>query len=187
MELTRSLVEEKAAEYERVEPLVERERDHLETFPEAFETGDYGWKDAEWVVRWYFRRYLGAYPDERRRETEDAYANNDFDDVRDTIAAVREADDAETALRELTTLSGVDVRVASAFLQFLDPTSYVVVDDRAWHALFEADELEEPYPGPPSPAEYLQYLSTCRTLADRFDCSLLELHRALWRLGRPES
>lgn len=187
MDLNRSLVAERAAEYERVEPLLDRERDHLDTFPEAFETGDYGWKDAEWIVRWYFRRYLGAYPDDRRREIEDAFARNDFDDVRDAIAAAREADGVEAKLRELTTLSGVDVRIASAFLLFLDPASYVAIDDRAWHALFAADRVDEPYPDPPSPADYRRYLSTCREVADRFDCSLQELYRALWRLGSEDS
>jgi hypothetical protein len=183
MELTRSVVEENASEYEAVQPLAAREQDHLETFPEAFESGDYGWKDAEWVVRWYFRRYLGAYPDDQRREIEDAFADNDFEDVRDAIAAARDADDVEAKVRRLTTLSGVDVAVASAFLLFLDPTAYVVVDDRAWDALRAAGELDEPYPESLSPAAYRRYLSTCRSLADRFDCSLLELYRALWRLG----
>jgi hypothetical protein len=183
MQLTRSLVEQKTVEYERAEPLVARERDHLDTFPEAFESGDYGWKDAEWVVRWYFRRYLGAYPDEKRREIEESFATNEFDDVRDAIAAVQAADNTEVKIRELTSLSGVGVQVASAFLQFLDPDSYVVVDDRAWHALVEAGKLDDPYPEPPSPTEYERYLSTCRDLAGRFECSLQELYRALWRLG----
>lgn len=187
MDLNRSLVREKATEYERVEPLVARERDHLETFPEAFESGDYGWKDAEWVVRWYFRRYLGAYPDERRREVEEAFGTNEFDDVRDAIESVRVAEDVDGALRELTTLAGVDVEVASAFLQFFDPESYVVVDERAWQALLAADELDDPYPDPPSPAEYRRYLSTCRELAGRFECSLQELYRALWRLKSESS
>ena len=183
MELTRGLIEEKAEEYERAEPLVVRERDHLEAFPEAFSSGEYGWKDAEWVVRWYFRRYLGAYPDGRRREIEEAFAENDFADVRDAIAAASAAADVEENVRTLTTLSGVDVDVASAFLQFMEPESYVVVDDRAWGALRKAGELDEPYPDPPSAAAYERYLTTCRELSERLDCSLRELHCALWRLG----
>lgn len=182
MDLTRSLLEEKATEYKREEPLVARERDHLEMFPKAFESGDYGWKDAEWVVRWYFRRYLGAYPDERRREVEETFGNNEFDDVRDVIESVLEAEDMDAEVQELTTLAGVDVEVASAFLQFFDPESYVVVDKRAWQTLLAAGELDDPYPDPPSPAEYRGYLSTCRELAGRFECSLQELYRALWRL-----
>lgn len=183
MELSRSLLAEKAEEYERAEPLAVRELDHLEAFPEAFATGEYGWKDAEWVVRWYFRRYLGAYDDQRRQEIEEAFGDNDFDDVRDAISATREADDVESRVRRLTTLAGVTVPVASAFLQFLDPESFVVVDDRAWGALVEADELGEPYPDPPSPSDYRRYLETCRALADEFDCDLQEVYRALWRLG----
>lgn len=187
MELTRELIEEKAEEYERAEPLVVRERDHLEAFPEAFSTGEYGWKDAEWVVRWYFRRYLGAYPDERRREIEAAFGDNEFGDVRDAIDATLEAESTGEKLRTLTTLSGVDVDVASAFLQFIEPESYVVVDDRAWGALQKAGELDDPYPNPPSPTAYERYLTTCRELADELGCSLRVLHCALWRLGSSDS
>lgn len=187
MELTESLLVDRAGEYERTHPLFVREQDHLDTLPEAFASGEYGWKDVEWVVRWYFRRYLGAYPDGERRETENAFGKNEFDDVRDAIAAARDAADTEAKIRRLTTLSGVDVAVASALLQFTEPTSYVVVDDRAWETLFEADELDEPAPESLSPADYERYRSTCQRLADRFDCSLLTVYRALWQLGSADA
>ena len=63
MELTGSLVEEKADEYRDVEPLYSVETEHVEMLRGTFASGEYGWRDAEWVVQWYFRRYLGAYPD----------------------------------------------------------------------------------------------------------------------------
>jgi len=182
MELTSSLVEERAREYRETEMLYDTEQEHLEDLPEAFAEGDYGWRDAEWVVQWYFRRYLGAYPDADRRAVESAYGENDFEDVRDVVSAVARAEDGGERVRLLTTLDGVDVRVASAFLQFVSPERYLVVGDREWAVLRAADELEDPYPDPPSVADYLAYLETCRDVADRCDCNLRTLRMALWRL-----
>jgi len=183
MELSRSVVERKAREYERVEPLYEREREHLASFPAAFESGEYGWKDAEWVVRWYFRRYLGAYPHDDRTAIEAAFGENDHSAVERAIETALGADTLDAKLRALIALSGVDVAVASAFLLFVDPERYLVVGDREWGVLRTAGELDDPYPDPPAVADYGGYLTTVRSLAERFDCTLWELYRCLWRLG----
>ena len=181
--LTRDLVEAKAAEYEAEEPLYVVEAEQIEGLPRAFATGEYGWRDAEWVLRWHFRRYLGAFPDDERRAREDAFGRNDPEAVRDAIGGAASADDIVDRLRRLTALQGVDVPVASAFLQFLDPERFVVVGRPEWGVLREAGELDVGYPDPPSPEEYGTYLEACRSLADRFGCDLLTVHRALWRLA----
>ncbi|MEF8841176.1 MAG: hypothetical protein V5A62_06065 [Haloarculaceae archaeon] len=181
MELTPSLVEQRAREYREAEMLYETEREHLEDLPRAFADGEYGWRDAEWVVQWYFRRYLGAYPNVDRRAGESAYGENDVEDVREALSAAGSGTDEER-VRRLTTLDGVDVRVASAFLQFLSPDEYVVVGEREWAVLRAADELAAPYPDPPDVEDYLAYLETCREVADRCDCDLWTLYMALWRL-----
>ena len=182
MDLTPSLVEERAREYRETEPLYDVEREHVESLPSAFAGGEYGWRDAEWVVQWYFRRHLGAYPDADRRAVESAYGENEFEDVRDTLSAVLRAEDDGERVRLLTSLEGVDVRVASAFLQFAVPERYVAVGDREWAVLRAAGELHEPYPDPPSVEDYLTYLETCRAVADRLGTGLRTLHTALWRL-----
>jgi hypothetical protein len=182
MELTPSLVAEKAREYRETEMLSDTEREHVDILPGMFADGEYGWRDAEWVVQWYFRRYLGDYPNADRRAAEAAYGENDFDDVLDTLSAVTEADDDAERVRLLRTLEGVDVRIASAFLQFLIPEEYVVVGDREWAVLRAADELDEPYPDPPGVEAYLTYLEVCREVAERCDCDLWTLYTALWRL-----
>lgn len=182
MELTRSLVEERAREYRETEMLYDAEQEHLEMLPGTFEGGAYGWRDAEWVVQWYFRRYLGAYPNADRRAREAAYGENDFDDVLDALSAVEASDDDEERVRLLTTLEGVDVRVASAFLHFAFPGRYLAVGDREWAVLHAAGELDEPYPDPPAVEAYLTYLAACRAVADRLGVDLQSLHRALWRL-----
>jgi len=182
MELTRSLVESTAEEYERQEPLYAVEQEHVEIVPETIRSGEYGWRDVEWVVQWYYRRYLGAYPGEKRRDGEAAFRDNSFEEVLDRLAATVESDDTAEKLRHLTALDGVDVPVGSAFLLFLFPDRYVVVGEREWEVLREAGELDEPYPDPPSIEEYLAYDGVCQDLIDRFDVDAWTLYRALWRL-----
>lgn len=183
MELTPSLVAETAAEYRNEEPLYAVESEHLEILPKTFASGEYGWRDAEWPVQWYHRRHLGAFPDEKRREAESAFRDNDFGTVTRRIEEARAADAAADALDHLTALSGIDVGVASAFLFFLDSSRYLAVGHREWGTLREAGELSGAYPDPPSTAAYERYLGTCRRLADRFECDLWTLYRALWRLS----
>ncbi|WP_222919595.1 hypothetical protein [Natrinema sp. SYSU A 869] len=183
MVLTRSLVNSRAHEYREQEPLYAVEEEQLETLPSAFTSGEYGRRDAVWVVRWYYRRFLGDYPDDERRDAEERFRNNDVEAVRDAIADAVDASDAAAGVDSLTTLEAVDVPVASAFLMFIDPEEYVVVGPREWSALREAGELSRPYPDPPSVSQYETYLECCRSLAARFDCDLWTLYRALWRLS----
>ena len=182
MELTRSIVETTADEYREREPLYPVERESIETFPDAFAAGEFGRRDAEWVVQWYYRRFLGAIPDDRRRGREDRFRRNEFETVRDAITDVAAASDPVARIDRLTALEGVDVPVASAFLFFTDPERCIVVGEREWTVLADCGELSGPYPESPSVAEYETYLETCRSLADRFDCDAWTLYRALWRL-----
>ena len=184
MELTRSVVRETAADYRQDEPLYAVEAEAIEVFPEMFAAGRFGWRDAEWVVRWYYRRFLGAYPDADRRAIEARFDDNEYDAVAEAIEAVASAADPEANVERLTDLAGVDVPVATAFLTFIDPDSYIVVGEREWSVLQEAGVLSDPYPDPPSPAAYATYLDHCTTLADRVDCDLWILYMALWRLGK---
>ena len=182
VELTSEVVRAKAAEYDAEHALFAVEDEQVEGLPGAFSSGDFGWRDAAWVVRWYYRRYLGDYPEERRRAAEAAFGENDYEAVRSAIEGALDAPDDAGAVRRLTDLSGVDVPVAAAFLMFADPCAYVVVGEREWAVLREAGELDGRYPDPPSVDEYLTYLDACRAVADRTDCDLWSLYRALWRL-----
>lgn len=184
MELTRSTVERKAEEYRAEEPLYPVEQDGVETLPAALSSGEFGRRDAEWVVRWYYRRFLGAIPNAERRAGEERFRRTDFETVVETITAAGAETDAAEALERLTTLEGVDVAIGSAFLFYLDPERYVVVGEREWTVLEEYGELEGPYPDPPSVEEYETYLESCRSVADRFECDLWTLYRALWRLWK---
>jgi len=184
MDLTRDLVEEKAAEYAEEEPLFMVEAQELEGLPSALAAGEYGRRDVEWVIQWFYRRYLGEYPDRSRRDGESAYRENDFEAVRDAIADAIEADNSREAVHALTGLSGVDVAVASAVLQFVDPERFVVLGPHEWAALVEAGALDRPYPDDPDVDDYGTYLDACRSAAERLDCDMVTLQRALWRLSR---
>lgn len=183
MDLTASIVAERAREYEREEPLHAVERDNIETFPTAFREGSFTWKDAEWIVWWYYRRYLGAFPDERRRSIEGAFRENEFETVERVVERVVETDDLTERVATLTTLAGVDVPIASAFLFYVFPETYMVVGEREWGVLRAAGEVERPYPDPPSMAEYETYVGIGREVRDRFGVDFPTLYRAFWRLG----
>jgi hypothetical protein len=186
MGLTAATVAEKARAYPDVQPLSTVEEEHIEILPDMFERGEYGWRNPEWVVQWYGRRFLGAMPNAERRELEDAYDENDYEGVHAAISAAVETDDAAGMLSVLTDLAGVGVEVGSAFCQFIDPERYVVVDERQWSTLRELgefddiDDLDVPYPAPPAVSDYERYIERYRTIAARCGCDLWDLYRALW-------
>ena len=183
MTLDPATVTEQSQEYEREEPLFLVERDRIETLPEAFRDGTVVWKDAEWIVRWYYRRYLGTFPTNERQRVEDAFRENDWDRVQTAVDTALDAPTVTEKVTALTALEGVDAAVASAFLLYLDPDAYVPVDDRAWRTLVAAGHLEDDPPERMTPAAYERYLERCRGVARELDVDLLTLYRALWRLG----
>lgn len=182
MALARSLVRAKADEYRAQEPLFPVEQEAIETLPDAFAAGEFGWRDAEWVVQWYYRRSLGAVPNADRREREDQFGRNEFDDVRDALVSVAAAADPADRIDRLLSLEGVDVPVASAFLLFADPEACIAVGEREWTVLVDQGLLDEPYPTQPSVDAYETYLEHCRSVMDRLECDAWTLYRALWRL-----
>ncbi len=182
MELTESTIADHAQEYATVEPLYAVEQQHIDMLPQTFASSDYGRRDVQWVVRWYFRRYLGQYPDQKRREREEAFRTNEFEDVLDTLGAVATgtATRAET-LQLLTNLAGVDGSLASAFLQFTAPQRYVTADERTWRVLKAAGELESSYPETCSIEAYATFDTACQRVCERTGTDAWSLYRALWR------
>lgn len=181
MEMSTRDIDDYVAAYREEEPLYAVEAESVETLPSAFRAGEYGRRDAQWVVRWYVRRFLGAYPDRERRRVEEQFESADFERVRDAIATAADAPDYETALEAITELPGVDVPVGSAFLMFVDPDRYVVVGRREWEVVSALSDLDGLYPDPMTVGEYGDYLEACRSIADDADCGGWELYMALWR------
>lgn len=187
MRLSRPLVVGKAEEYAEEEPLYPVEEEAIETYPAAFAEGEFGWRDAEWVVQWHYRRFLGAIPDRERREGEERFGENERGAVREAVLSAANAEGLERRVDRLRELEGVDLPVASAFLQFIDPERYLAVDGRTWGPLYGADELTDPYPDSPSLEEYRTFLAACRRVAEETGVDLWTLYRALWRIGREDS
>jgi len=184
-DLTRERIDVLETEYEEREPFDLVEREHTETLPRAFADGDFGRRDAEWVVQWYYRR--GTVSDSERRAAEERFLDNDYEAMVDAIQGAATADTLDERLGRLTALTGVDVPVASAFLAYSHPAEYVAVGEREWEALHEAGELDDPYPDAVTPAAYGAYLDAVRGVADRTGRDPWTVYRALWRLGADEN
>jgi hypothetical protein len=184
-------VERYRSAYRNEEPLYAVEREAVETLPDAFREGDYGPRDAEWVVQWYFRRFLGAYPGAQRRRIEGEFEAADPADVRDAVAAACDAPDYEAALSALLSLPGVDVRVGSAFLLFVDPDRYQVVGEREWRVVAGLTDLDPEYPDSLDVDDYGRFLDAARDLAARYadrhdSLTQWELYTVLWRRWKAE-
>lgn len=173
MEVDRRLIEQKAREYSREagSKHYEEESRRLETLPLAFKTERWEWDDLVWIVRWKSPRPLGH------------FKKNDETKVHSTVARVLETDSLSEKVRLLTELQGVRVKMASAFLLFMDPENYTVMDWRTGDALHAMDWLPSSIPDDPSVADYDQYVRICREIATEYDVSLRTLDRALWVLG----
>lgn len=180
-DLTRDRIDELVAEYEEREPFDLVEREHVETVPGAFASGDFGRRDAEWPVQWYYRRR--SLPDVDRRAAEERFLDNHYEAMVDAIRGAAAADSLDGKLDSLTALHGVGVPVASAFLAFTHPDAYVAVGKREWNALRAAGELDGAPPDSPTAGDYGRYLDAVRRVADRTDRDVWTVYRALWRLA----
>ncbi|WP_299332758.1 hypothetical protein [Haloplanus sp.] len=183
--LTRAVVDDSAEAYGREEPFDMVEREHIETLPPAFASGEFGRRDAEWVVQWYYRRRrrIGAITDAERRDGEERFLKNDYDAVVESIQGAASATDLVEQCGRLTDLAGVDVAVASAFLAFIRPARHVAVGAREWDTLHAAGELSAPSPDPVTTAAYGRYLDAVGAVADRVDRDRWTVYRALWQQG----
>jgi hypothetical protein len=181
IDLTRDRVDALADAYETRGPFDLVEREHIETLPRAFAEGDFGRRDAEWVVQWYYRR--GIVSDTERRAAEERFLDNDYEEMVDAVRGAAAAELLGEQLDRLTALTGVDVPVASAFLAYIHPETCVAIGAREWNALRAAGELDEPYPETVTAGAYRTYLDAVRAVADRTDRDPWTVYRALWRVG----
>lgn len=182
--------------YRETAPFHPVEAEAIESLGDAFRAGDYGRRDVEWVVRWYFRRRVDAIDHDERRAAEEAVEDAEPRELRgalwDAIDALDEGNseggtDSQTpphyrALDALTDLPGVDVGVASAFLWFLEPDRFPVVGDREWRVVAALTDLEAGCPDPMTPAAYDRYLDAARSLADRLDVDGWRLYMVIQRV-----
>jgi hypothetical protein len=174
MGLERELILAKAHEYMEIaddERYQEEEPRQLDRLPEAFENGTWTWDDLEWIIYWKSHRVIGHFRGNNQERVED---------VIDRVVATSSTRRKVNLLREL---DGIQVKMASAFLLFMNPDEYTVMDSRACDVLTREGYLEKTMPQSPSTDQYINYIETCREIADRFDVDLRTLDRALWVLG----
>lgn len=183
MELTAAVIRREAEAYREEQPLFPVEQEQIEGLPRAFRTGSFGWRDAEWVLRWYYRRQLGDIPHQPRRAAESSFDENDYTAVQSAIGAVHEVDTDRDRIDALAALSGVSIPVASGFLMFIDPAEYISFGAREWRALVRTGERAEGYPADPTVEDVVEYFETCRAISSRTGCSLWSLYRTLWQIG----
>jgi len=173
MNLDRDVILSKANEYMEIaddERYQSEEPTRLKRLPAAFENGTWTWDDLVWIVRWKSPRPLNH------------FKKNDPEYVEEVIEAVVEASSTRIKLGLLTNLKGVRVKMGSAFLLFMNPDQYTVIDVRAGAVLSREGYIPS-NPDDPSIEEYINYLDVCRGLADDFNVDLRTLDRALWVLG----
>ncbi|MFC7074690.1 NADAR family protein [Halovenus rubra] len=174
MGLNRELIIAKADEYMEIateERYQKEEPRQLERLPVAFEDGTWTWDDLEWIVRWKTHRSIGY------------FRRNDQDRVKGAIEEVVNTSSTRRKVDLLIDLSGIQVKMASAFLLFMNPDEYTVIDSRAGSVLSREGYLETPVSDSPSIDEYINYLQVCREIANQFEIDLRTLDRALWVLG----
>jgi hypothetical protein len=119
------------------------------------------------------RSYLG-----QEKKYFDKNSDEDVASVlRFAIEAVDKSGNTERAFRELQSLKGIGLPVASAILTAIFPDRFTVIDIMALRA------LSVPEGTPMSMPLYLRYLAFCGSQAERLGISLRDMDRALWQWG----
>lgn len=140
----------------------------LSTLPGKFETRTWEWSDLVHVVAWKTPRSKGY------------FERNDPDVVDGVLDDVLETPSTIGKVTLLNELSGVRTTMASAFLLFIDPEEYTVIDWRAGKSLAKHGYRSSPLPVSPTEEQYEDYLALCRKIADENGVDLRTLDRALW-------
>lgn len=163
-------IRENAEEYRR-ESAIDEEDEKLTSLPPKFHERTVDWDDYLWIVTW-----------KSGGRTRPYFERNDRAYVDHIIELVLQDIPPSWKIRHLTTLSGVKTPTASAFLTFIDPERYTVIDYRSWTVLHAYGILREPAASTYDAADYTKYLRACRRVATEHDVDLRTFDRALFTL-----
>jgi hypothetical protein len=169
MKITRAWILKKAAEYDKANPDEKtKEQNILNSIKKLGLSLQYIGKDILLgIADWKAPRVKGY------------IVRNDPAFVEEVTRASFSASNEKLKLEVLTLLEGVNIRMASAILQFCFPQRYVVMDWRAWESLRAAGkikgEIEDAFEC------YKQYNDMCQRISKQFGVSLRELDKALWQ------
>lgn len=127
------------------------------------------------ILKWKLRQQYNRQYRNRERNTD----QNIIAITQATFSVEHQDRDYETELRLriLTSLSGVEVPVASAILTLCFPDIYSVIDFRGWRQIFGHDKEYANY----TTKEYIKYLSIIRQAANRFGVTTQEIDMAIWQ------
>jgi hypothetical protein len=131
--------------------------------------GPHDLSDLETIVRWKSPRRMDRFRLNSPDEVKTA--------IRNAIDATH-AGDVRCAIKALTRLDGVGVKMASAILTAMFPTLYTVCDFRASEAMGVGDYNSLRF--------YVAYLAECRRIAAHYGVSLRDLDRANWQWSKDQ-
>ena len=86
-------------------------------------------------------------------------------------------------LKILSTLTGVEIPVASAILTICYPEQFAVIDFRNWRQVYQTEKQKTYY----TAKEYLGYLHKVREYAKKYGITPQEMDIALWQKDREEN
>lgn len=104
--------------------------------------------------------------------------------IREVTKNAFRSPDEQFKVEGLTVLKGVNYRVATTILYFCFPSTYTIMDYRAWWTLQQKKELSGSYGIKDDFEHWITYLNKCREISCRCDCSLRRLDKALWKYSR---
>lgn len=163
-------IRENAEKY-RLENATDEEEKKLAALPLRFQEGTVDWEDYLWIVTW-----------KSGGRTRPYFEQNDPKYVAHIIEIILRDIPPSWKIRHLTTLNGVKEPTASAFLTFIDPERYTVMDYRSWSVLYACGILREPPTSAYDAPDYSEYLRACCRTADKYDVDLRTLDRALFTM-----
>ena len=127
------------------------------------------------ILKWKLRKQFGRQEKERKLNLRD----NVIEITKTAFAITHTDKEFETVLKLklLSTLTGVEVRVASAILTFCFPKKYAVIDFKNWQQIYKSDKRKTSY----SPKDYIEYLKIIRQLAKENNVTPQEIDIAIWQ------
>ncbi len=126
-------------------------------------------EDVKTIVEWKSPRRMDRFKLNSPEQVEAA--------IRQAVEATN-AGDVRRAVKALTKLAGVKLKMASAILTAMFPDLYTVCDFRASHALGVKDSSGLRF--------YVAYLAACREMAGRYGVSMRDFDRANWQWSKDQ-
>lgn len=131
--------------------------------------------ELEKIFEWKLRSQYGRQLKHRSLNT-----NENIIAITRTAFGINHTDDeyeTKLKLKILTSISGVEIPVASAILTLCYPDKYSVIDFRNWKQIYKSEVRKTNY----TAKEYSDYLKIIRNLAKHYSLSPQEIDIAIWQ------